>query len=152
MRKMGVEAIYRRPRTSAPGKEAREYPYLLKGREVTEAAVAWCADVTYIPMARGFAYLVAIMDWGTRAVISWRLSNTLDGSFCVEALREAFARTGRTPEIFNTDQGCRFTSRRWLEELEGAGVKVSMDGKGRWVDNVFIERLWRSVKHEGVYL
>ena len=112
----------------------------------------WCADVTYIPMARGFAYLVAIMDWKTRAVLSWKLSNTLDGTFCVEALREALEATGRAPEIFNTDQGCQFTSRAWIATVEGSGARVSMDGKGRWMDNVFIERLWRAVKHEGVYL
>lgn len=115
-------------------------------------AAVWCADVTYIPMARGFAYLVAVMDWKTRAVLSWKLSNTLDGTFCVEALREALEATGRAPEIFNTDQGCQFTSRAWIATVQASGAKVSMDGKGRWMDNVFIERLWRSVKHEGVYL
>jgi putative transposase len=152
MKAMGLEAIYRKPRTSPAAAGREVYPYLLRDRQVSEPDEVWCADVTYIPMARGFAYLVAVMDWRSRAVLSWKLSNTLDGSFCVEALREAFAATGRAPEIFNTDQGCQFTSRAWIQTLAGAGVRVSMDGKGRWMDNVFIERLWRSVKHEGVYL
>lgn len=152
MEAMGLEAIYRRPRTSQPAPGHRVYPYLLRDREVTRPDEVWCADVTYIPMARGFAYLVAIMDWKSRAVLAWKLSNTLDGAFCVEALREAMAVTGRVPEIFNTDQGCQFTSAAWIGELERAGVRVSMDGKGRWMDNVFVERLWRAVKHEGVYL
>ena len=152
MKAMGLQAIYRRPRTSQPAPGAQIYPYLLRGRAVTQADEVWCADVTYIPMARGFAYLVAIMDWKTRAVLSWKLSNTLDGTFCVEALREALEATGRAPEIFNTDQGCQFTSRAWIATGQGSGARVSMDGKGRWMDNVFIERLWRAVKHEGVYL
>lgn len=152
MKAMGLAAIYRRPRTSQPASGHRVYPYLLRDRAVQEADEVWCADVTYIPMARGFAYLVAVMDWKTRAVISWKLSNTLDGSFCVEALREALRHSEKAPEIFNTDQGCQFTGREWIATLEGAGIRVSMDGKGRWRDNVFIERLWRSVKHEGVYL
>lgn len=152
MRLMGLEAIYRRPRTSQPAAGAQTYPYLLRDREVLKPDEVWCADVTYIPMARGFAYLVAIMDWNTRAVLSWKLSNTLDGTFCVEALREALEATGSRPEIFNTDQGCQFTSRAWISTVEGCGARVSMDGKGRWIDNVFIERLWRAVKHEGVYL
>jgi len=170
---MGLEAIYRKPRTSPAAAGREVYPYLLRERVVGEPDEVWCADVTYIPLARGFAYLVAVMDWRSRAVLSWKLSNTLDGSFCVEALREAFAATGRAPEIFNcrrcappfglpaagylpsvgSDQGCQFTSRAWIKTLAGAGVRVSMDGQGRWRDNVFIEgRLWRSVKHEGVYL
>lgn len=152
MKAMGLQAIYRRPRTSQPAPGAQIYPYLLRGRAVTQADEVWCADVTYIPMARGFAYLVAVMDWKTRAVLSWKLSNTLDGTFCVEALREALEATGRAPEIFNTDQGCQFTSHAWIATVEGSGARVSMDGKGRWMDNVFIERLWRAVKHEGVYL
>lgn len=152
MRHMGVEAIYRKPRTSIPNPRAKKYPYLLKGMEVMEADEVWCADITYIPMRRGFAYLVAVMDWKTRAVVSWKLSNTLEGRFCVEAFREAVHRAGRVPAIFNTDQGSQFTSEDWTGMLESAGVRVSMDGKGRWLDNVFIERLWRSVKHEGVYL
>jgi len=152
MRLMGLEAIYRKPRTSQPGAGAQTYPYLLRDREVLMPDEVWCADVTYIPMARGFAYLVAIMDWNTRAVLSWKLSNTLDGAFCVEAFEEALEATERHPEIFNTDQGCQFTSKAWIASVEGCGARVSMDGKGRWMDNVFIERLWRAVKHEGVYL
>lgn len=152
MKLMGLEAIYRKPRTSQPAAGAQTYPYLLRDRAVLLPDEVWCADVTYIPMARGFGYLVAIMDWNTRAVLSWKLSNTLDGTFCVEALKEALEATGRHPEIFNTDQGCQFTSKAWIEAVEGCGARVSMDGKGRWMDNVFIERLWRSVKHEGVYL
>jgi putative transposase len=152
MELMGLEAIYRKPRTSlgAPGRP--KYPYLLRDHVVTKPDEVWCADVTYIPMARGFAYLVVVMDWHTRAVLSWRLSNTLDGAFCVEAFYAAVQLAGKAPEIFNTDQGCQFTAKAWLEAVEGSGAKVSMDGKGRWMDNVFIERLWRSVKHEGVYL
>lgn len=153
MRHMGVSAVYRRPRTSLPGKgeEHRIYPYLL-GEGVGGPDEAWCADITYIPIGRGFAYLVAVMDWHTRAVLSWKLSNTLDTAFCLEAFEEAVRKAGRTPAVFNTDQGCQFTSRAWRECLEGHGVRLSMDGKGRWVDNVFIERLWRSLKHEEVYL
>jgi len=154
MRRMGIEAIYRRPRTSLPGKgdEHRVYPYLLCERDVTAADEVWCTDITYIPMGRSFAYLVAVMDWQTRAVLSWRLSNTLDVGFCLDAFRDAVEVAGRAPAIFNTDQGCQFTSRSWRELLEGHGVRLSMDAKGRWVDNVFIERLWRSVKYEEVYL
>ena len=152
MKGMGLAAVYRRPRTSPRAPGAQIHPYLLRDRKVEVADEAWCADVTYIPMARGFAYLVAVMDWKTRAVLSWKLSNTLDGTFCVEALREALETAGRAPEIFNTDQGCQFTSQAWIATVQASGAKVSMDGKGRWMDNVFIERLWRSVKHEGVYL
>ena len=152
MRLMGLEAIYRKPRTSQRNFEHKVYPYLLRDREVVAADEVWCADVTYIPMDRGFAYLVAVMDWKSRAVISWKLSNTMDTRFCVEALEEAFRSTGAVPEIFNTDQGSQFTSKEWIGALEARGVQVSMDGKGRWIDNVFIERIWRSVKHEGVYL
>jgi len=152
MKHMGLEAIYRKPRTSIPNPKAKKYPYLLKDREVERADEVWCADITYLPMQRGFAYLVAVMDWKTRAVVSWKLSNTLEGRFCMEAFGEAVARAGCVPEIFNTDQGSQFTSEDWTGMLEMAGVRVSRDGKGRWIDNVFIERLWRSVKHEGVYL
>lgn len=152
MKLMGIEAVYCRPKTSQPGVGHRIYPYLLRRLKIKEPDQVWCADITYIPMARGFAYLVAIMDWRSRAVLSWKLSNTLDGSFCVGALQEALCRIAKAPEIFNTDQGSQFTSREWVDVLEGAGVRVSMDGRGRWMDNVFIERLWRSVKHEGVYL
>ena len=152
MRFMGLEAIYRKPRTSQPNSAHKIYPYLLRDRVVKAADEVWCADFTYIPMARGFAYLVAVMDWKTRAVISWKLSNTMDSNFCVEALKMALTVTGTAPEIFNTDQGSQFTSEAWVETVQKAGTKVSMDGKGRWIDNVFIERLWRAVKHEGVYL
>ena len=152
MEHMGLEAIYRKPRTSVPRPGAQKYPYLLRGRLVAMADEVWCADITYIPMSRGFAYLVAVMDWRTRAVLSWKLSNTMDGRFCVEAFEQALRVAGKAPEIFNTDQGSQFTSEAWIRALESAGVRVSMDGKGRWMDNVFIERLWRSVKHEGVYL
>ena len=152
MKKMGLEAVYRRPRTSIPAPGHKIYPYLLREREVSQTDEVWCADITYIPMPRGYAYLVAVMDWQSRAVLGWQLSNTLDTGFCVAAFRQACLQAGRAPEIFNTDQGCQFTSGPWIEAIEGAGARVSMDGKGRWMDNVFIERLWRAVKHEGVYL
>ena len=150
MRQMGLTAIYRKPHTSSPDGSHRIYPYLLGHRTIDRPNQVWCADVTYIPMQRGFLYLVAVMDWATRTVLSWRLSNTQDSAFCREALQEALARYGR-PEIFNTDQGSQFTSREFTEVLEQAGVAISMDGKGRWMDNVFIERLWRSLKYECVY-
>lgn len=154
MRVMGIRAVYQRPRTSLPGKgeEHKVHPYLLKGLEINRPDQVWCTDITYIPMERGHAYLVAIMDWHTRAVLSWRLSNTLDTRFCLEAFDEAVRVAGRAPEIFNTDQGCQFTSRAWRSHLEAAGVRLSMDGKGRWLDNVFIERLWRTVKYEELHL
>jgi putative transposase len=151
MRQMGLRAIYRKPRTSKPHPEHRVYPYLLRDIRIDRPDHAWCADITYIPMERGFQYLVAIMDWATRTVLSWRLSNSLDSEFCVEALQEALDRYG-TPEIFNTDQGSQFTSPDFTGVLAEAGVRISMDGKGRWMDNVFIERLWRSLKYECVYL
>ncbi len=151
MRRMGLQAIYQKPRTSIPNVQHRVYPYLLRGLSIERANQVWCADITYIPMHRGFMYLVAVMDWHTRAVLSWRLSNTIDSSFCVEALQEALSRYG-TPQIFNTDQGSQFTSEEFTGALSGAGVRISMDGKGRWMDNVFIERLWRSLKYESVYL
>ena len=151
MRQMGLVPVYQAPRTSRPHPEHRVYPYLLRGMSIERPDHVWCADVTYIPMRRGFLYLVAIMDWGTRAVLSWRLSNTLDPGFCVEALEEALSRHG-VPEIFNTDQGSQFTSGEFTRVLKAAGVDISMDGKGRWIDNVFIERLWRSLKYECVYL
>jgi len=151
MRMMGLQAIYQKPRTSTPNRHHRVYPYLLRGLSIKRANQVWCADITYIPMRRGFLYLVAVMDWHTRAVLSWRLSNTIDSSFCVEALEEALSRYGK-PEIFNTDQGSQFTSEEFTGALSGAGVRISMDGKGRWMDNVFIERLWRSLKYECVYL
>ncbi|MFQ5804802.1 MAG: IS3 family transposase [Candidatus Methylomirabilales bacterium] len=151
MRKMGLTPIYQRPRTSEPHPEHRVYPYLLRGQRIDRPNHVWCADITYIPMHRGFLYLVAIMDWASRKVLAWRLSNTLDVSFCVEALEEALQRFG-PPEVFNTDQGSQFTSLEFTQVLKEAGVKISMDGKGRWMDNIFIERLWRSLKYECVYL
>jgi len=150
MRIMGLKAIYRHPRTSQPAPGHKIYPYLLSGMEITRPNQVWAADITYIPMARGFLYLVAIIDWYSRYVLSWRLSNTLDDSFCVEALEEAL-RKGR-PDIFNTDQGAQFTGEAFTGLLERHGVRISMDGKGRYSDNLFIERLWRTVKYEEVYL
>ena len=151
MRLMGLQAIRRAPKTSKPHPEHRIYPYLLKGLAITRSNQVWCADITYIPMRRGFLYLVAIMDWATRKVLSWTLSNTMDAGFCVEALDEAMARYG-TPEIFNTDQGSQFTGDEFTGRLLDAKVKISMDGRGRCMDNIFIERLWRSLKYEAVYL
>lgn len=151
MRTMGLAAIYQKPRTSTPHPEHKIYPYLLKGVDIAEPNHVWCADVTYIPMRKGFLYLVAIMDWASRKVLSWRLSNTLDADFCVAALREALAKYGK-PAIFNTDQGSQFTSLSFTQTLRDAGVKISMDGRGRWVDNVMIERLWRTLKYDCVYL
>jgi putative transposase len=151
MRRMGIAALGPRPRTtkSAPGH--RIYPYLLRDVTVERPNQVWAADITYVPIGRGFLYLVAVMDWASRAVLSWRLSNTMDVSFCVSALEEALARFGR-PEIFNTDQGSQFTSDAFTGTLTAAGIRISMDGRGRWMDNVFIERLWRSLKYEDVYL
>jgi putative transposase len=151
MRLMGLAAIYQAPRTSAPHPAHRVYPYLLKGLVIDRPNRVWCADITYIPVQRGFLYLVAIMDWATRHVLSWRLSNTMDARFCVEALEEALSRYGK-PEIFNTDQGSQFTSLDFTGVLKDAGVAISMDGRGRCMDNIFIERLWRSLKYEAVYL
>ena len=151
MRLMGLEAIYQAPRTSAPHPAHRVYPYLLKGMAIDRPNQVWCADITYIPVQRGFLYLVAIMDWATRHVLSWRLSNTMDAGFCVEALNEALARYGR-PEIFNTDQGSQFTSFDFTGTLGDADIRISMDGQGRYMDNIFIERLWRSLKYEAIYL
>jgi len=151
MRLMGLQAIYQKPRTSDPHPDHRIYPYLLHGLSIERANQVWCTDITYIPMRRGFLYLVAIMDWASRKVLAWRLSNTMDVDFCVEALEVALARHGK-PEIFNTDQGSQFTSVAFTQVLKDAGVKISMDGRGRWMDNVMIERLWRSLKYECVYL
>ena len=150
MRTMGLRAIYRRPRTSKPGPRHKVYPYLLGGMEIARPNQVWAADITYIPMAKGFLYLVAIMDWYSRYVVAWRLSNTLDAAFCVEVLDEAL-RKGK-PEVFNTDQGGQFTSEGFIGLLKQHGVSISMDGKGRYSDNIFIERLWRTVKYEEVYL
>jgi len=151
MRAMGLESVAPKPNTSRPAPQHPIYPYLLRNLEISRANQVWAADITYIPMAHGFMYLVAIMDWYSRRVLSWRLSNTMDSSFCVEALKEALSRFG-APEIFNTDQGAQFTAEAFTEVLLEHEVKISMDGKGRWLDNVFIERLWRSLKHEEVYL
>ena len=150
MKVMGLEAIYKRPNTSKKHLENRIYPYLLRGMPITRANQVWCADITYIPMPRGFLYLVAIMDWATRKVLSWRLSNTMDASFCKEALDDAIAKYGPS-EIMNTDQGSQFTGSAWITTLTEAGVKISMDGRSRYLDNIFIERLWRSLKQEAVY-
>jgi putative transposase len=151
MAKMGLVPIYQRPRTTVPHPEHRVYPYLLRDRVIDRPNQVWCADLTYIPMRRGFLYLVAIMDWMSRKVLAWRVSNTMDVEFCLEALEEALEQFGQ-PEIFNTDQGSQFTSPRFTGVLQDAGIRISMDGRGRWIDNVFIERLWRSLKYECVYL
>jgi putative transposase len=151
MLKMGLAPIYQHPKTSEPHPQHRTWPYLLRHLTIDRPNQVWCADVTYIPMRRGFLYLVAIMDWFSRKVLAWRLSNTMDADFCVTALEEAIARFGR-PEIFNTDQGSQFTSFAFTDTLKGADIRISMDGRGRWMDNVFIERLWRSSKYECVYL
>ena len=153
-RKMGLETLWCRPRrTSIPDKTHRKYPYLLRNLEVTRPDQVWCADITYVPMPRGHAYLCAVMDWHSRKVLGWRLSNTMDAALCLGALSDAVAASGgRLPDIFNTDQGSQFTSEEWTGRLDALGIAISMDGKGRWMDNVFIERLWRSVKHEEIYL
>ncbi len=151
MARMGLEPIYQRPRTTIPHPGHRIYPYLLREMVIDRPNQVWCADITYIPMRRGFLYLVAVMDCSTRKVLSWRVSNTMDVEFCIEALEEALARYGR-PDIFNSDQGSQFTSPRFTNVLQAAGVRISMDGRGRWMDNVFIERLWRSLKYECIYL
>ncbi len=151
MRLMGLQAIYQAPRTTRPHPEHRVYPYLLKGLAIERPNQVWTADITYIPVQRGFLYLVAVMDWATRRVLAWRLSNTLDARFCVEALTEALERYGR-PQLFNTDQGSQFTSLAFTATLQDAGVAISMDGRGRCMDNIFIKRLWRSLKYEAVYL
>lgn len=151
MAKMGLEAIYKRPRTSQPHPQHPVFPYLLKKMKIDRPNQVWCADITFIPVKRGFLYLVAIMDWATRKVLSWRLSNTMHADFCVEALKDAIARFG-PPEIMNTDQGAQFTGAAWITVLADAGVRISMDGRGRYLDNIFIERLWRSLKQEAIYL
>ena len=151
MRLMGLQAIYQAPRTSDPHPEHRIYPYLLRNMKITRPNHVWCADITYIPVQCGFLYLVAIMDWATPHVLAWRLSNTMDATFCVEALREALSRYGK-PEMFNTDQGSQFTSYDFTGVLKAAEVTISMDGRGRCMDNIFIERLWRSLKYEAIYL
>jgi putative transposase len=151
MRLMGLVAVYQRPNTSKQAPDNKVYPYLLGGLSIARVNQVWCADITYMPMARGFLYLVIIMDWVSRAVLGWRLSNTLGADFCIEALEEALAQYGK-PEIFNTDQGCQFTSTEFTGVLEQGGITISMDGRGRCMDNIFVERLWRSLKYEEVYL
>ena len=151
MRLMDLRALYPRRRTSQPGQGHKIYPYLLRDLSIESANQVWATDITFVPMAKGFMYLVAIMDWHSRRVLSWRVSNTLDTDFCIEALEEALQRYG-PPEIFNTDQGAQFTSAAFTGVLKEHGIAISMDGKGRWLDNVFVERLWRSVKYEDVYL
>ena len=151
MARMGIEALYRRPRTTRPKPGHRVYPYLLRGVEITRPNQVWAMDITYIPMAKGFVYLAVVLDWFSRRVLSWRVSITMEASFCVETLEEAIARHGK-PEIFNTDQGSQFTCSAFTDVLTANDISISMDGKGAWRDNVFVERLWRSVKYEEVYL
>jgi len=151
MRRMGIEALGPKPRTTKPAAAHKIYPYLLRDMPIERPNQVWAADITYIPIGTGFLYLVAVIDWASRAVLAWRLSNTMDSSFCVDALEEALARFGQ-PEILNTDQGSQFTGTAFTGVLAAAGIRISMDGRGRWMDNVFIERLWRSLKYEEVYL
>ena len=151
MKKMGIEALYRRPNTSKPAPGHKIYPYLLRNLPITRPNQVWAMDITYIPMARGFVYLAAVVDWFSRRVLSWRLSITLEADFCIEAVEEALARNGK-PDIFNTDQGSQFTSIDFIKVLKDAEIAISMDGKGAWRDNVFVERLWRTIKYEEVYL
>jgi len=151
MARMGLRAIYRALNTSKPNKAHKKYPYLLRGVKVERVNQVWSTDITYIRLHRGFAYLCAVMDWHSRCVLSWRLSTSLDSSFCIEALKEALDHYG-TPEIFNTDQGCQFTSEDFTTVLKKRNIKISMDGKGRALDNVFVERLWRTVKYEDIYI
>lgn len=152
-REMGLETIWCRPKeTSRAGKTHQKYPYLLRDVEVKRSDQVWCADITYVPMGRGNGYLCVVMDWHTRKVLGWQVSNTMDTTLCLDALREAIGAGKRMPEIFNTDQGSQFTSEEWTGKLKSYGIAISMDGRGRWMDNVFIERLWRSVKYENIYL
>ncbi len=151
MAKMGLEAIYKRPRTSQPHPQHPVFPYLLRKMQIDRPNQVWSADITFVPVRNGFLYLVAIMDWATRKVLSWRLSNTMHADFCVDALNEAIAKYG-PPEIMNTDQGSQFTGSAWITTLTQADVRISMDGRGRYLDNIFIERLWRSLKQEAIYL
>jgi putative transposase len=151
-REMGLETIYCRPRTSVPEREHVKYPYLLRELAITRPNQVWCADITYVPMPHGHAFLCAVMDWHSRKVLGWALSNTMDVALVVAALTQAAGDGSALPEIMNTDQGSQFTAVEWIEELKGRSIAISMDGKGRWMDNVFIERLWRSVKYEDIYL
>ena len=150
MAKMGLRAIYPQPRTTIVNKQHKKYPYLLRGLNITQPNQVWATDITYIPMPQGFMYLVAIMDWFSRFVIAWQLSNTLDGAFCLATLRCALQQG--QPKIFNTDQGVQFTAHDFTQELEAAGIRISMDGRGRYLDNIFVERLWRTVKYEDIYI
>lgn len=150
--KMSLHTVYRARRTTIPGPSSHIRPYLLRNLVINRANQVWSTDITYIPMSRGFLYLTAIMDWHSRRILAWRLSNSLDVSFCLEALHEAVKLAGTTPEILNTDQGCQYTSVEWQQALEGYQIKLSMDGKGRWVDNVMIERFWRTIKYDEIYL
>jgi putative transposase len=151
-REMGFTAIWCKPRTSIPDERHRKFPYLLRKLKIDRPDQVWCADITFVPMPHGHAYLCAVMDWYSRKVLGWAVSNTMGTGLCLEALEDALRATGRVPEIFNTDQGCQFTSVEWTDRLLNLGVRISMDGRGRWMDNVFIERLWRSVKYEEIYL
>jgi putative transposase len=151
MKRMGIEAIYRKPNTSKPSPGHRIYPYLLSSLAITRPNQVWAMDITYIPMARGFIYLAAVVDWFTRRVLAWKLSITMESSFCIEAVEEALSKNEK-PEIFNTDQGSQFTSEAFTGLLKKHGIRISMDGKGRWRDNVFVERVWKSIKYEEVYL
>jgi putative transposase len=151
-RKIGHEAIWCKPRTSIPDHGHRKYPYLLRDLKITRPDQVWCTDITYVPMPGGHAYLCAVMDWYSRKVLGWAVSNTMETGLCLEALENALTATGRVPEIFNTDQDCQFTFTEWTGRLLDLGIKISMDGRGRWMDNVFIERLWRSIKYEEIYL
>ena len=151
MRLMGIEAIYPRKRTTIPGGPSGIHPYLLRDLDICRPNQVWAADITYIPMQKGFMYLFAIIDWYSRKIIAWELSNTLDAAFCRRCLKRAILLNG-SPEIMNTDQGCHFTASKWQEQLVEAGVKISMDGRGRWIDNVMIERFWRTIKYEDIYL
>jgi putative transposase len=152
MKEMGIEALVPKPTTTLPNQAHKKYPYLLREATVKQPDQAWAADITYVPMVEGHVYLVAIMDWHSRAVLSWRVSTTMDAAFCVEAYQEALKVAGRAPDIMNTDQGSQFTGEQWIEAVEASGARVTMDGKGRWMDNVFIERLWRSLKYEKLRL
>lgn len=152
MKLMGIRAMVPQPNTSKKAKGHKIYPYLLRDKKVTEVDEVWCTDITYIPMPKGHVYLIAIMDWHSRAVLSWEVCNTMDTAFCIRALKQAFTLTGRKPKIFNTDQGSQFTSKEWTDELKSRSIQISMDGKGCWRDNVFIERLWRSIKYEKLRL
>lgn len=152
MRIMGIQSLVPKPSTSVPAKGHQIFPYLLRKKDISTVDAVWCADITYLPMEKGHAYLVAIMDWHSRAVLAWEISNTMDSSFCVRTLRAALRTTGRKPKIFNTDQGSQFTGTDWISELQSHDIQISMDGRGRWMDNVFIERLWRSLKYEKLRL